>query len=88
MYSNEEKAIILATQAIKLGIAAIITFLLLPVSMICCIDGYYKAKKAKTLAPKNGIVKSAWLIVNISRWVLFAFLAALLLLSFYMAYTS
>lgn len=76
MYSDEEKAIILATQAHKLGIASIIAllFLLWPVSLICCTDGYYKAKKANALAPDNIIVQSGYKIINISRWALIIFL--------------
>lgn len=74
MYSNEEKAIILANQASKLGIITIIAFLIFPVSWICCIDGYYKAKKAKTLAPGNSIVESAWKLANTMRWVCIIFL--------------
>lgn len=55
MYNDEERAIVLATQARKLGIVSIISILFLfwPVSLICGIDGYYKAKKARALAPEN-----------------------------------
>lgn len=76
MPSMEEQktGVLLGIKARKQGVTSIVALFFVwtgiggIISVICCMNGYRNAKKAKALAPDSPVVQSAYMINNIMHW--------------------